>query len=186
VCFRFPGPNRALPQRMPSPGVAFFGFFARSISESDDLGALSCPGVRQRSEAVDVDRRQLVWRRLKDVPVESGFARTRPSRWTGHEQATPVAARAVRRVGRTSIPAAAGMKTPSVARAWRCTWGMSAEPKRWRKEMPPSRGLHAREYSRPTPAGGLLRPLSAHQVRPSNPSGVVRKGLGGLLKRWSV
>jgi len=38
---------------------------------------------------------------------------------------------------------AAGMKTPSVAHTCRCTWWFSAEPKRCKKEMAPSRGWAA-------------------------------------------
>ena len=41
------------------------------------------------------------------------------------------------------LEAAAGTKTPSVTQACRCTWWLSAEPKRCRKEMPPSRGRAA-------------------------------------------
>jgi len=47
------------------------------------------PRVRQRSEAVDVNRGQLVYPSLKDVPVESGFARARPSRWAGRSVVPP-------------------------------------------------------------------------------------------------
>ena len=35
------------------------------------------------------------------------------------------------------------MKTPSVAHTCRCTWWFSAEPKRCKKEMAPSRGRAA-------------------------------------------
>jgi hypothetical protein len=38
---------------------------------------------------------------------------------------------------------AAGTKTPSVAHTCRCTWWLSAEPKRCRKETAPSRGRAA-------------------------------------------
>ena len=53
--------------------------------------------------------------------------------------------RAGRNAGGVSPPArsAAGMKTPSVTHAWGCTWWLSAEPKRCRKEMPPSLGREA-------------------------------------------
>ena len=53
-----------------------------------------------------------------------------------------VIGRAGRNAGGASQPAsaAAGTKTPSVTQACRCTWRLSAEPKRCRKEMPPSRG----------------------------------------------
>ena len=53
-----------------------------------------------------------------------------------------VIGRAGRNAGGPSLPASAagGTKTPSVTQAWRCTWWLSAEPKRCRKEMPPSRG----------------------------------------------
>jgi hypothetical protein len=56
-----------------------------------------------------------------------------------------VIGRAGRNVGAASLPAwsAAGTKTPSITQACRCTWWLSAEPKRWRKEMPPSRGRAA-------------------------------------------
>jgi len=36
-----------------------------------------------------------------------------------------------------------GMKTLSVTQAWRCTWRLSAEPKRCRKDTAPSRGREA-------------------------------------------
>ena len=53
-----------------------------------------------------------------------------------------VIGRAGRNAGGASHPAsaAAGTKTPSVTHAWRCTWRLSADPNRCRKEMPPSRG----------------------------------------------
>ena len=45
-----------------------------------------------------------------------------------------VIGRAGRNAGGPSLPASAagGTKTPSVTQAWRCTWWLSAEPKRWR------------------------------------------------------
>ena len=53
--------------------------------------------------------------------------------------------RAGRNAGEASHPApsAAGTKTPSVAHTCRCTWWLSAEPKRWRKETAPSLGRDA-------------------------------------------
>ena len=42
--------------------------------------------------------------------------------------------------GSHADPSAAGMKTPSVTHACRCTWRLRAEPKRCRKETAPSRG----------------------------------------------
>jgi hypothetical protein len=42
---------------------------ARSLSEAEDLGALSCPRVRHGSEAVDVDHGQLVYPSLEDVAI---------------------------------------------------------------------------------------------------------------------
>ena len=56
-----------------------------------------------------------------------------------------VIGRAGRNAGGASHPAsaAAGTKTPSVTQACRWTWWLSAEPKRCRKEMPPSRGRAA-------------------------------------------
>ena len=56
------------------------------------------------------------------------------ARWTS------VIGRAGRNAGGASQPAwsAAGTNTPAVTHAWKCTWWLSAELKRCRKEMPPS------------------------------------------------
>ena len=53
--------------------------------------------------------------------------------------------RAGRNAGEASHPApsAADTKTPSVAHTCRCTWWLSAEQKRCRKETAPSRGRAA-------------------------------------------
>ena len=67
--------------------------------------------------------------------------------------------RASRNAGGAQQPAsaAAGTKTPSVTHACRCTSWLSAEPKRCRKEMPPSRGRAALGMSASgvPPAAGL-------------------------------
>jgi hypothetical protein len=65
-------PRSALGLSRPACLPAWSGVFparARSLSESGRLAASSMPSVRQRSEAVDVDCGQLVWRGLKDVAI---------------------------------------------------------------------------------------------------------------------
>ena len=57
---------------------------------------------------------------------------------------------------RTACPAGS-TKTPSVTQAWRCTWRLSAEAKRCRKEMPPSRG-------RADAGAALVTPAAAHRL----------------------
>ena len=56
--------------------------------------------------------------------------------------------------------AAAGTKTPSVTHAWRCTWWLSAEPKRCRKETPPSHGRVTAVVS-----ASIITPPAAHRRR---------------------
>jgi hypothetical protein len=58
----------------------------------------------------------------------------RRTRSVSAAKSAAVTGRAGRNVGGASKPAsaAAGTKTPSVTHAWRCTWWLSAEPKRWR------------------------------------------------------
>ena len=70
--------------------------------------------------------------------------------------------RVARNAGGASPPAsaAAGTKTPSVTHSCRCTWRLSAEPKRCRKEMPPSRGRADAGV-----AASLMTPAAAHSSR---------------------
>ena len=80
-----------------------------------------------------------------------------------------VIGRAGRNAGGASQPvsAAAGTKTPSVTQAWRCTWWLSAEPKRCRKEMPPSRGRVALGMSAsgsPPASASRSRSISSRKV----------------------
>jgi hypothetical protein len=78
----------------------------------------------------------------RSVPAAAAWRRTRS---VSAAKSAAVTGRAGRNVGGASHPAwsAAGRKTPSVTHAWRCTWLLSAEPKRCRKEMPPCRGRDA-------------------------------------------
>ena len=62
-------PNRWHPERLASPRSSVFLGSVRSLSEAGHLAASLIPRVRQDSEAVDVDCRQLVGRCLKDCPV---------------------------------------------------------------------------------------------------------------------
>ena len=65
-----PGPHHAFP--CPPAFPLWSGVFlvsARSLSEFGGLTALLCPRPRHGSEAVDVDRGQLVYPSLKDVAV---------------------------------------------------------------------------------------------------------------------
>jgi hypothetical protein len=65
-----PVPHQAFPRPHALPlRSGYFLAFARSLSESGRPVALSGPGVRQRSDAVDVNCGQFVWRRLKDVAL---------------------------------------------------------------------------------------------------------------------
>jgi hypothetical protein len=59
---------------------------ARSLSEAGRLAALSRPRVRQRSEAVDVDRGQFVYPSLTGVAIVMGLHELvpvggRPASW---------------------------------------------------------------------------------------------------------
>jgi len=58
--------NRRHPERLASPRSSVFLGSVRSLSEAGHLAASLVPRVRQDSEAVDVDCRQIVGRRLKD------------------------------------------------------------------------------------------------------------------------
>ena len=69
--------------------------------------------------------------------------------------------RAGRNAGGVShrAPSAGGTKTPSVAHTCRCTWRLSAEPKRCRKDTAPSRGRAA--------AGALASLVSLAEEQPA-------------------
>ena len=76
---RLPGPSWPFPERVPSPPERrFFPASARRLSESRRLAASSLPSGRHCSEAVDVDRGQLVWRRLRYCPVVMGLHELSP------------------------------------------------------------------------------------------------------------
>ena len=65
---RFPAPNQRDPERLRSPPEWRFSRLGADRLPGRPSGTLM-PRVRHRSEAVDVDRGQLVGRRLKDRPV---------------------------------------------------------------------------------------------------------------------
>ena len=87
---------------------------------------------------------QFVIRRKHPVVAVPVLARRR-TRSVSAARSAWLIGRTGRNAGEASHPApsAAGTKTPSVAHTCRCTWWLSAEPKRWRKETAPSLGRDA-------------------------------------------
>ena len=78
-------------------------------------------------------------------PLGTAWSVALPQRSSGCRPTLEQRDRAGRNAGEASHPApsAAGTKTPSVAHTCRCTWWLSAEPKRCRREAAPTRGRAA-------------------------------------------